>query len=89
VASAADWRRAHGFAAQVPEEEPMAEPQTDGDAEPETFTLDQSPEAAAERAAWYASYRWPEPPVVAGPDPEFTEVEADAEPEETEPEEVE
>jgi hypothetical protein len=83
VASAADWRRAHGFAAQVPEEEPV-EPQTDGDDEPETYTLDQSPEAVAERAAWYSTFVWPEPPVVAGPDTTFSAEDGDDEPAQTE-----
>jgi hypothetical protein len=48
--------------------------------EPETWTLDQSPEAVAERVAWYASFVWPDPPIVAGPNTEFAVEDGDEEP---------
>ena len=67
------------------------------DAEPEGYSLDHSDDGKAERAQWYASYQWPEPPIVAGPDTTFSGEDGDDEPAqpeqpaqpETETEEVE
>jgi hypothetical protein len=53
--------------------------------EPEIeFSLDHSPEGKTEREQWYASYQWPEPPVVAGPDTTFSAEDGDDEPAQTE-----
>jgi hypothetical protein len=59
-------------------EEPAEPAPEEGGEEPETFVLEHTPEAIAEREDWYAAHVWPAPPLVAGPDPEFpdeTEVE--------------
>ena len=50
------------------------------DDEPESWTLDHSPEAIAEREGWYAQFTWPDPPIIAGPDSEFVNDVPDEEP---------
>jgi len=74
--------------APVEEGEPTEEVSTGGSAEPETYQMDLSDEAAAERDEWYQGFMWPDPPIVAGPDPEaLAEEESQVQAEEQEPEE--
>lgn len=84
-----EWRKAHGFATaeDAPVEEPV-EPQDDGNPEPESWSLPQDPESVEEREQWYGSFRWSEPPIVAGPDPEFVDEDSADEEPEPEPEEA-
>jgi hypothetical protein len=79
VAAAAMTRNQFGDLA--PEGAPLETQPSGESAEPEIeFSLDHSEEGKTERAAWYASYQWPEPPIVAAPDTTYSAEDGDDEP---------